>query len=54
MQSRLPREIGIREVERVCHSGPSKFDYLIVHLVMDPRAVLSFFKMKQAYFHVGT
>ena len=41
MQSRLPREIGIREVERVCRSEPSKFDCLIVHLVRDPRAVLS-------------
>ena len=41
MQTRLPREIGIREVERVCRSDPSKFDCLIVHLVRDPRAVLS-------------
>ena len=41
MQSRLPREIGIREVERVFRSEPSKFDCLIVHLVRDPRAVLS-------------
>ena len=41
MQTRLPREIGIREVERVCRSDPSKFDCLIVHLVKDPRAVLS-------------
>jgi len=41
MQTRIPREIGIREVERVCRSDPSKFDCLIVHLVRDPRAVLS-------------
>ena len=41
MQTRLPREIGIREVERVCRLDPSKFDCLIVHLVRDPRAVLS-------------
>ena len=41
MQTRLPRETGIREVERVCRSDPSKFDCLIVHLVRDPRAVLS-------------
>ena len=41
MQTRLPREIGIREVERVCRSDPGKFDCLIVHLVRDPRAVLS-------------
>ena len=41
MQTRIPRETGIREVERVCRSDPSKFDCLIVHLVRDPRAVLS-------------
>ena len=41
MQTRLPREIGVREVERVCRSDPSKFACLIVHLVRDPRAVLS-------------
>ena len=41
MQTRLPREIGIAELEQVCRSDPSKFDCLIVHLVRDPRAVLS-------------
>ena len=41
MQTRIPRETGIREVERVCRSDPSMFDCLIVHLVRDPRAVLS-------------
>ena len=41
MQTRIPREAGIREVERVCRLNPSKFDCLIVHLVRDPRAVLS-------------
>ena len=41
MQTRLPRKIGIGEVERVCRSDPSKFDCLIVHLVRDPRAVLA-------------
>ena len=41
MQTRLPREGGIRELEQVCRSDPSKFDCLIVHLVRDPRAVLS-------------
>ena len=41
MQTRIPREAGIREVERVCRSDPRKFDCLIVHLVRDPRAVLS-------------
>lgn len=41
MQTRLPSEIGIGEVERVCRLDPSKFDCFIVHLVRDPRAVLS-------------
>ncbi|KAL9979931.1 hypothetical protein ACROYT_G008452 [Oculina patagonica] len=41
MQTRLPREVGIRELERVCRSDPGTFDCLIVHLVRDPRAVLS-------------
>ena len=41
MQTRLPRDVGIRELERVCRSDPSTFDCLIVHLVRDPRAVLS-------------
>ena len=42
MQTRLSSEIGIGEVERVCRLDPSKFDCsLIVHLVRDPRAVLS-------------
>jgi len=41
MQTRLPREGGIRELEQVCRSDPIKFDCLIVHLVRDPRAVLS-------------
>ena len=41
MQTRLPREGGIRELERVCRSDPGKFDCFIVHLVRDPRAVLS-------------
>ena len=41
MQPRLPREGGIHELEQVCRSDPSKFDCFIVHLVRDPRAVLS-------------
>ena len=41
MQTRIPRENGIREVERVCRSDPSRFNCLIVHLVRDPRAFLS-------------
>ena len=41
MQTRLPGEVGIRELERVCRSESGTFDCLIVHLVRDPRAVLS-------------
>ena len=41
MQTRLPREGGIHELEQVCRSDPSKFDCFIIHLVRDPRAVLS-------------
>ena len=41
MQTRLPREGGIRELEQVCRSDPIKFDCFIVHLIRDPRAVLS-------------
>jgi len=51
MQTRLPRDIGIREVERVCRSDPSKFDCLIVHLVRDPRAVLA--SLTQRCFFMG-
>ena len=41
MQTRLPRQIGIQELERFCSSDPNQFDCLIIHLVRDPRAVLS-------------
>ena len=41
MQTRLPREIGIRELQRVCSSEPTRFECLIIHLVRDPRAVLT-------------
>ena len=41
MQTRLPREIGIQELERFCSSDPNQFDCLIIHLVRDPRAVIS-------------
>ena len=51
MQTRLPRKIGIGEVERVCRSDPSKFDCLIVHLVRDPRAVLA--SLTQRGFFMG-
>ena len=41
MQTRLPGEIGIRELQRVCSSEPDQFECLIIHLVRDPRAVVS-------------
>jgi len=41
MQTRLPRKIGIQELERFCSSDPNQFECLIIHLVRDPRAVLS-------------
>ena len=41
MQTRLPRKIGIQELQRVCNADPAKFDCLIIHLVRDPRAMVS-------------
>ena len=41
MQTRLPREIGMRELQRVCSTEPTRFECLIIHLVRDPRAVLT-------------
>ncbi|XP_020632046.1 carbohydrate sulfotransferase 3-like [Orbicella faveolata] len=41
MQTRLPRNIGIQELQRVCTADPARFDCLIIHLVRDPRAVVS-------------
>ena len=41
MQTRLPRDIGIQELQRVCTADPAKYDCLIIHLVRDPRAVVS-------------
>ena len=49
MQTRLPREGGIRELEQVCRSDPSTFDCFIVHQVRDPRAVLSSLISKHFY-----
>ena len=51
MESRIPWEIGIPEVERVCRSDPGRFDCLIVHLVRDPRAVLSSLINSASVFH---
>ena len=41
MQTRLPRENGIRELQRVCTTEPTRFECLIIHLVRDPRAVIT-------------
>ena len=41
MQTRLPGKFGIRDLRRVCSSEPDKFYCLIIHLVRDPRAVIS-------------
>ena len=41
MQTRLPRNIGIQELQRVCSADPARFDCLIIHLVRDPRAMVS-------------
>ena len=41
MQTRLPQNIGIQELQSVCSADPARFDCLIVHLVRDPRAVMS-------------
>ena len=49
MQTRLPFEGGIRELEQVCRSDPDKFDCFIVHQVRDPRAVLSSLISKHFY-----
>ncbi|KAL9957630.1 hypothetical protein ACROYT_G034551 [Oculina patagonica] len=41
MQTRLPQNIGIQELQKVCSGDPTKFDCFIIHLVRDPRAVVS-------------
>ena len=41
MQTRLPGKSGVHDLQRVCNSQPDKFDCLIIHLVRDPRAVIS-------------
>ena len=52
MQTRLPREIGIQELERVCRADPKQFDCLIIHLVRDPRAVVSSL-LRRKFFVMG-
>ena len=49
MQTRLPGKSGIRDLQRVCSSKPDKFDCLIIHLVRDPRAVISSLIKKKFY-----
>ena len=41
MQTRLPLDIGIQELQQVCGADPTKFDCLIIHVVRDPRAMVS-------------
>ena len=53
MQTRLPGRIGIRELQRVCSSEPNKFKCLIIHLVRDPRAVLSSLIQRQFFLPKG-
>lgn len=50
MQTRLPRDIGLQELERFCSSDPERFDCLIIHLVRDPRAVLSSLLRRKFFF----
>lgn len=54
MQTRLPGEIGIQELKRVCSSDPEVFDCSIIHLVRDPRAVLSSLIGHKFYHTTGT
>ncbi|XP_078384729.1 carbohydrate sulfotransferase 4-like [Oculina patagonica] len=49
MQTRLPRD-GLQELERFCSSDPEWFDCLIIHLVRDPRAVLSSLLRRKFFF----
>ena len=49
MQTRLPGKSGIRDIQRVCSSEPDKFDCFIIHLVRDPRAVISSLIKKKFY-----
>ena len=53
MQTRLPRNIGIQELQRVCTVEPAKFDCLIIHLVRDPRAVVSSLLGRKFFFRGG-
>ncbi|KAJ7374598.1 hypothetical protein OS493_004936 [Desmophyllum pertusum] len=52
MQTRLPRNIGIQELERVCSADPNQSDCLIIHLIRDPRAVVSSL-LRRKFFIMG-
>ncbi|XP_022802263.1 carbohydrate sulfotransferase 4-like [Stylophora pistillata] len=41
MQTRLPGKIGIQELQNFCNSNGMQFNCLFIHLVRDPRAMLS-------------
>lgn len=53
MQPRLTEEIGIRELQRACGAEPDHFDCLIIHLVRDPRAVISSLIGRKFFFRTG-
>ena len=53
MQTRLPGKIGIRELQCICSSEPNNFKCLIIHLVRDPRAVLSSLIQRQFFLPNG-
>jgi len=52
MQFRLPDDIGVQQLQRVCSSEPIQFECLINHLVRDPRAVLSSL-IRRSFFFAG-
>lgn len=52
MQTRLPEPIGMQEIMRACRLDPDKFDCSIIHLVRDPRAMLTSL-VRRTFFHGG-
>ena len=52
MQSRLPWPNGIQDLVKACSSDTGEFDCSIIHLVRDPRAMLSSL-VRRAFFHGG-
>ena len=53
MQTRLPGEVGIRQLQQICSSQPDKYKCLIIHLVRDPRAVISSLIINKFYMPKG-